>query len=199
MTLVTQHAPNFIAPAILKDGTIINEFNLEQETKNKLVVLFFWPMDFTFVCPTEIISFNKLYNEFEKRETKIIGISRDSVFVHNAWKNTPIKQGGIGKIQYTMISDITGKIQNSYNIAHPTIGIALRASFLIDKNRIIRHQVVNDLPFGRNIQDMIRMIDAVTFHEKHGDVCPANWESGKESMTPSNAGLMKYFQNYQSV
>ncbi|MCW5197305.1 redoxin domain-containing protein [Buchnera aphidicola] len=193
MTLVTKYAPNFIAPAILKNGTIINKFNFHKEIKNKITVLFFWPMDFTFVCPTEIIAFNKLYSEFKKRKTKIIGVSRDSVFVHNAWKNTPIKQGGIGNIQYTMVSDIQGIIQNDYNVTHPHIGVALRASFLIDKYGIIRHEIINDLPFGRNIHDIIRMIDAIIFHDQHGDVCPANWEKGQRSLQPSNEGLIQYF------
>ncbi|CAL4319802.1 peroxiredoxin [Buchnera aphidicola] len=198
MNLVTKSAPNFIAPAILKDGKIINEFNLKEQIQNKLVVLFFWPMDFTFVCPTEIIAFNKLYSEFVKRDTEIIGISKDSVFVHHAWRNTPIKQGGIGNIQYTMISDIKGEIQSAYDIVHPEIGVALRASFLIDKNWIIRHQIVNDLPFGRNINEIIRMIDAIKFYENNGEVCPANWKNGEKTIHPSQKGLIKYLNKNDS-
>lgn len=195
MSLVTQDAPNFIAPAILHDGTIIDHFNLKKDIKNKLVVLFFWPMDFTFVCPTEIISFNKLYQEFKNRNTEIIGISKDSIFVHQAWKNISIKNGGIGNIQYPLISDIKGEIQDAYNIMHPKIGVALRASFLIDTKWIVRHEVVNDLPFGRNIQDMIRMIDSIQVYETKGEVCPANWKPGKPSMHPSQKGLMNYCNN----
>ncbi|CAL4319719.1 peroxiredoxin [Buchnera aphidicola] len=194
MNLVTQTAPNFVAPAILKNGNIINEFNFKQNIKNQFTVLFFWPMDFTFVCPTEIISFNELYPEFKKRNTEIIGVSKDSVFVHKAWQNLSIQKGGIGKINYTMVSDIKGEIQDSYDVTHPNMGIALRATFVIDKNWIIRHQVINDLPFGRNIKDILRMVDAITFHEKHGDVCPANWETGKTSIHPSEEGLKKYYQ-----
>ncbi|QCI27135.1 redoxin domain-containing protein [Buchnera aphidicola] len=195
MNLVSQYAPNFIAPAILKDGSIIDEFNFKENIKNKIAILFFWPMDFTFVCPTEIISFNKLYNEFKNKNTEIIGVSRDSVFVHQAWQNIEIKKGGIGKLKYTLISDIKGEIQESYDIAHPTLGISLRASFLIDTKGIVRHQVVNDLPFGRNIKDMLRMIDAIHFYEKHGEVCPANWTKGKKTMHPSKDGLIKYYHN----
>lgn len=196
MNLVTQIAPNFVVPALLKNGSMIEEFNFKDNMKNKKVILFFWPMDFTFVCPTEIIAFNKLYSEFKKRNTKIVGVSRDSVFVHQAWQNLPIKKGGIGPIKYTLVSDIKGDIQNAYDVTHKKLGVALRASFLIDENWIIRHQVVNDLPFGRNIQDMIRMIDAITFHQQHGEVCPANWESGEIGMTPTQEGLIKY-HNFQ--
>lgn len=194
MNLVSQIAPNFVAPALLKDGTIIDEFNFRTETKNQMVILFFWPMDFTFVCPTEIISFNQLYHEFKKRNTKIIGVSRDSVFVHQAWKNTEIKKGGIGNIRYTLVSDTKGEIQNAYDVAHPTLGVALRASFLIDENNIVKHQIVNDLPIGRNIQDMIRIIDAVKLHEKYGEVCPADWHNGEKTMHPSQDGLIKYYE-----
>lgn len=195
MTLVTQNAPNFVTQAILKNGNIVNNFNFKKETKNKLVVLFFWPMDFTFVCPTEIIAFNQMYDEFKKRNTKIIGVSRDSVFVHQAWQNIKIEKGGIGKLKYTLVSDVKGEIQESYGIAHPELGIALRASFLIDMNGVVKHQVVNDLPLGRNIKDMIRMIDAVTYYEKYGEVCPANWKTGDKTIHPSQDGLIKYYQN----
>ncbi|WP_343128309.1 peroxiredoxin [Buchnera aphidicola (Takecallis taiwana)] len=194
MTLVSQHAPNFVTQALIKDGTIVNDFNFKKSTKNKLVVLFFWPMDFTFVCPTEIVAFNELYIEFKKRNTKIIGVSRDSVFVHQAWQNIDIKQGGIGRLKYTLVSDIKGEIQDAYGVAHPELGIALRASFLIDKYGIIKHQTVNDLPLGRNIKDMLRIIDAVTYHEQYGEVCPANWIKGEKTMHPSKSGLIKYYQ-----
>ncbi|CAL4042430.1 Alkyl hydroperoxide reductase C [Buchnera aphidicola (Takecallis arundicolens)] len=195
MTLVAQNAPNFVTQAILKNGNIVNNFNFKKETKNKLVVLFFWPMDFTFVCPTEIVVFNQMYNEFKKRNTKIIGVSRDSVFVHQAWQNIKIENGGIGKLKYTLVSDVKGEIQESYGVAHPELGIALRASFLIDINGVVKHQVVNDLPLGRNIKEMIRMIDAVTYHEKYGEVCPVNWKKGEKTIHPSQDGLIKYYQN----
>lgn len=196
MVLVTQKAPNFIAPAILKNGDIIENFNLKKYSDGQSTILFFWPMDFTFVCPSEIIEFNRLYTEFKKRNIKIVGISIDSVFVHQAWQNILPKNGGIGKINFPMVSDIKHDIQKSYGIEHPDIGVALRASFLIDSQWIVRHQVVNDLPFGRNIQDMIRMVDALDFHNKNGEVCPANWEQGKKGMKPSLEGVSTYLREH---
>lgn len=200
MILVSRQAPDFIATAIMKNGKIVNDFNFYQSTMNKYVVIFFWPMDFTFVCPSEIISFSKKYEEFHKRNVEIIGISCDSVFVHNAWRNTPIEQGGIGKINYTMVSDIKKEIQRNYGIEHPSNGVALRGSFLIDKNKIVRHQVINDLPLGRNINEMIRMVDSLKFHEVSGDVCPAQWDVGKKSIKPSTKGIAEYLsKNLKSL
>ncbi|QIQ41784.1 MAG: peroxiredoxin C [Buchnera aphidicola (Microlophium carnosum)] len=196
MVLVTQNAPNFIAPAILKNNQIVEQFDLKKHSNGQSIVLFFWPMDFTFVCPSEIIEFNILYSEFKKRNVKVVGISIDSVFVHQAWQNTLPKNGGIGKINFPMVSDITHSIQKSYGIEHPNLGIALRASFLIDSNWIIRHQVVNDLPFGRNIEEMIRMVDAIDFHNKFGEVCPANWKKGEKGMEASSEGASKYLSKY---
>ncbi|CAL4320065.1 Alkyl hydroperoxide reductase C [Buchnera aphidicola (Thelaxes suberi)] len=193
MNLVTLPAPDFTASAVLSNGEFVEDFNLKKYINNKIAVLFFWPMDFTFVCPSELIEFNNLYPEFKKRKVELIGISIDSIFVHNAWRNTPIKQGGVGKLKYIMVSDIKKEIQRSYDIEHPHIGVALRASFLIDKNGIIRHQTVNDLPFGRNISEIIRMIDALQFHEKNGEVCPVNWKKGNKGMHPSPEGVIKYF------
>ncbi|CAL4042650.1 peroxiredoxin C [Buchnera aphidicola] len=201
MVLVTQKAPDFTAPAILHNGKIIENFNFKKYTSNKATILFFWPMDFTFVCPSEIIAFNQFYEEFKQRDVKIVGVSFDSVFVHNAWRNTPINKGGIGEIKYTMVSDLTRNIQKTYDIEHPHLGMALRASFLINKNGIICHQVINDLPFGRNIKEMLRMVDAMQFHEKNGSVCPAQWEKGQDSMEASPSGVSKYLsknRNYLS-
>ncbi|QCI19759.1 MAG: redoxin domain-containing protein [Buchnera aphidicola (Brevicoryne brassicae)] len=192
MVLVTQNAPNFIAPAILENNKIIEDFDLKKYSDGQSIILFFWPMDFTFVCPSEIIEFNKSYLDFKTRNTKIVGVSIDSVFVHQAWKNTLPKNGGIGKINFPMVSDIKRNIQKSYGIEHSVLGVALRASFLIDSNWIVRHQVVNDLPFGRNIKEMIRMVDAINFHNKYGEVCPANWEKGKDAMKPSLEGVSEY-------
>ncbi|AHG60190.1 peroxiredoxin [Buchnera aphidicola] len=196
MVLVTQNAPNFIAPTVLSNNEIIEKFDFKKYCDGQTVVLFFWPMDFTFVCPSEIIEFNKLYNDFKKRNVKIVGVSIDSVFVHQAWQKTLPKNGGIGQINFPMVSDIKHNIQKSYGIEHPTLGVALRASFLIDSNWIIRHQVVNDLPFGRNIQEMIRMVDSLEFHNKYGEVCPANWEKGKKGMQASSEGVAEYLSNY---
>ncbi|WP_343192310.1 redoxin domain-containing protein [Buchnera aphidicola (Formosaphis micheliae)] len=192
MTLVTKPAPDFTTSAVLHNDTIIENFNLYKTIHNKKCILFFWPMDFTFVCPSEIIAFNQLYSEFLKRDTEIIGVSCDSVFVHYAWRQTSIKKGGIGNIQYTIVSDIKREIQKIYEIEHPSIGVALRASFLIDKNKIIRHQVINDLPFGRNINELLRMIDAVQFNDIHGEVCPAQWTQGKDAIKPSPNGILDY-------
>ncbi|WP_343190422.1 peroxiredoxin C [Buchnera aphidicola (Mollitrichosiphum nigrofasciatum)] len=194
MVLVTHKAPNFTAPAILKNGKIIENYNFLKNISNKITVLFFWPMDFTFVCPSEIITFNKNLNEFKKRNVKIIGVSIDSVFVHNAWRNTPINKGGIGNIHYTMISDIKRNIQQLYGIEHPNNGVALRATFIIDKKKIIRHQSINDLPIGRNIKEIIRIIDAIEFYENSGNVCPANWKKGKAGIKPNQKGIQEYLK-----
>lgn len=192
MVLVTQKAPNFISPAILENNEIIQDFNFKKYVDGKLVILFFWPMDFTFVCPSEIIAFNQAHSDLQKRNTKIVGVSIDSVFVHQAWKNTLPKNGGIGNVNFPMVSDIKRNIQKAYGIEHPTLEVALRASFLIDSNWIVRHQVVNDLPFGRKIKEIVRIIDAIDFHNKHGEVCPANWETGKKGMKPSLQGVKDY-------
>ncbi|WP_075433734.1 peroxiredoxin [Buchnera aphidicola] len=192
MVLVSKKAPNFLASAVLKDGKIVNNFDFTQYSNGKTAVLFFWPMDFTFVCPSEIIAFNNLYHEFKKRKACILGVSIDSVYVHQAWRNTPPKDGGIGKINFPMISDITKSIQKSYGVEHSELSVALRASFIIDHLGIIRHQSINDLPIGRNIQEILRIIDALQFYEKFGDVCPANWEPGKKAMRATAEGVKKY-------
>ncbi|QCI23737.1 redoxin domain-containing protein [Buchnera aphidicola (Macrosiphoniella sanborni)] len=196
MVLVTQTAPNFIAPAVLSNGKIIEDFDLKKYSNNQSVILFFWPMDFTFVCPSEIIELNQLYLEFEKRHVKIVGVSIDSVFVHQAWQNILPKNGGIGKILFPMISDIKHDIQKAYGIEHPKLSVALRATFLIDSNWIIRHQIVNDLPFGRNIKETIRMVDALDFHNQFGEVCPANWTKGEKGIKASSEGIAEYLSKY---
>ncbi|VFP87587.1 peroxiredoxin C [Candidatus Erwinia haradaeae] len=192
MVLVTHPAPDFTAAAVLGNGNIIEKFNFIEHVNGKMCVLFFWPMDFTFVCPSELIAFNKRYQEFQKRDVEVIGVSSDSQFVHNAWRKTPINRGGVGDIQYTMVADIKHEIQKSWGIEHPQIGVALRASFLIDQVGIVRHQVVNDLPLGRNINEMLRMVDALNFYEKNGEVCPAQWEKGKNGIIASPDGISQY-------
>ncbi|WGS66241.1 peroxiredoxin C [Enterobacteriaceae bacterium ET-AT1-13] len=196
MTLVTCKAPDFTASAVLSNGKIIKNFNFKNYINNKYILLFFWPMDFTFVCPSELIAFNKRFYEFQKRNVELIGVSFDSEYVHKAWRNTPINKGGISKVKYIMIADVKREIQKSYGIEHPEFGFALRASFLIDKNRIIRTQIVNDLPIGRNVDEIIRTIDALQFHEKYGDVCPAQWIKGKPSIVPSTNGVIKYLNEH---
>ncbi|VFS23353.1 peroxidase [Salmonella enterica subsp. enterica serovar Typhimurium] len=179
---------------------IVDKFNFKQHTNGKTTVLFFWPMDFTFVCPSELIAFDKRYEEFQKRGVEVVGVSFDSEFVHNAWRNTPVDKGGIGPVKYAMVADVKREIQKAYGIEHPDEGVALRGSFLIDANGIVRHQVVNDLPLGRNIDEMLRMVDALQFHEEHGDVCPAQWEKGKEGMNASPDGVAKYLaENISSL
>ncbi|WKX25981.1 peroxiredoxin C [Tatumella ptyseos] len=192
MVLVTRSAPDFTAAAVLGSGEIVENFNFHKHIAGKPAVLFFWPMDFTFVCPSELIAFDKRYAEFKQRGVEVVGVSFDSEFVHNAWRNTPIENGGIGKVQYAMVADIKREIQQAYGIEHPEAGVALRGSFLIDKDGVVRHQVVNDLPLGRNVDEMLRMVDALQFHEEHGEVCPAQWEKGKEGMGASPEGVAKY-------
>ncbi|VFP85768.1 Alkyl hydroperoxide reductase C [Buchnera aphidicola (Cinara pseudotaxifoliae)] len=200
MILVSKKAPNFIASAVLPDGKIVNDFNLYEYSSGKITVLFFWPMDFTFVCPSELIAFNNLYSEFNDRNVHIIGVSVDSVYVHNAWRNIEPKHGGIGTVKFPMISDITKAIQKSYGVEHPELTIAFRASFIIDKDGIIRHQSINDLPIGRNILEIIRIIDAFKLYKKSGKVCPANWSTEKESMQATPEGVKKYLsRNFQKI
>ncbi|ACA32446.1 peroxiredoxin C [Histophilus somni] len=194
MVLVTRQAPDFTAAAVLGNGEIVEKFNLKQHIAGKAAVVFFYPMDFTFVCPSELIAFDHRYKEFQDRNVEIIGVSIDSEFTHNAWRNTPVDNGGIGQVQYALVADIKHDIAKAYGIEHPEAGVALRASFLIDKEGVVRHQVVNDLPLGRNIDEMLRMVDALQFHEEHGEVCPAQWEKGKEGMTGSPEGVAKYLK-----
>lgn len=192
MVLVSTKAPDFIAPAVIENGEIINKFHLNKFILNKYAVLFFWPMDFTYVCPSEIIAFNKRYDDFKKRNVEIIGVSCDSQFVHQAWQNTGVEKGGIGKIHYPMVADTKKEIQKKYGVEHAKLGVALRASFLIDKKNIIRHQSINDLPLGRNIDEIIRIVDALQFHEKYGEVCPAQWNKGKKGINPSAKGISSF-------
>ena len=200
MVLVTRQAPDFTAAAVLGNGEIVDNFNLKSFIEGKPAVIFFWPMDFTFVCPSELIAFDKRFAEFQKRGVQIIGVSFDSEFVHNAWRHTPVEKGGIGEVQYPMVADIKHEIIKAYGIEHPEAGVALRGSFLIDKKGIVRHQVVNDLPLGRNIDEMMRMVDALQFHEEHGEVCPAQWEKGKEGMGASPLGVTKYLsENFDKL
>ena len=194
MVLVTRQAPDFTSSAVLGNGEIVNNFNFKKHVNGKAAVLFFYPLDFTFVCPSELIAFDHRYEEFKKRGVEVVGVSIDSEFTHNAWRNTPTENGGIGAIKYALAADVKHEIAKAYGIEHPEEGVALRGSFLIDKNGIVRHQVVNDLPLGRNIDEMLRMVDALQFHEEHGEVCPAQWEKGKEGMKDSPEGVAKYLK-----
>ena len=194
MVLVTRQAPDFTCAAVLGNGEIVNNFNFKKHINGKAAVLFFYPLDFTFVCPSELIAFDHRYEEFKKRGVEVVGVSIDSQFTHNAWRNTPTENGGIGAVKYALAADVKHEIAKAYGIEHPEEGVALRASFLIDKNGVVRHQIVNDLPLGRNIDEMLRMVDALQFHEEHGEVCPAQWEKGKEGMKDSPEGVAKYLK-----
>ena len=194
MVLVTRQAPDFTSSAVLGNGEIVDNFNFKKHIEGKAAVLFFYPLDFTFVCPSELIAFDHRYEEFKKRGVEVVGVSIDSEFTHNAWRNTPTENGGIGAVKYALAADVKHEIAKAYGIEHPEAGVALRASFLIDKNGVVRHQVVNDLPLGRNIDEMLRMVDALQFHEEHGEVCPAQWEKGKEGMKDNPEGVAKYLK-----
>lgn len=190
--LVGRKAPDFTAAAVLGSGEIVDEFVLSDAIKGKKAVVFFYPLDFTFVCPSELIAFDKRFEDFKKRGVEVIGVSIDSQFSHNAWRNTPINQGGIGPVKYTLVADVKHEICQAYDVEHPEAGVAFRGSFLIDEAGLVRHQVVNDLPLGRNIDEMLRMVDALAFHEEHGEVCPAGWQEGKSGMSASPEGVAKY-------
>ena len=200
MVLVTRQAPDFTCAAVLGNGEIVNNFNFKKHINGKAAVLFFYPLDFTFVCPSELIAFDHRYEEFKKRGVEVVGVSIDSEFTHNAWRNTPTENGCIGAVKNALAADVKHEIAIAYGIEHPEEGVALRGSFLIDKNGVVRHQVVNDLPLGRNIDEMLRMVDALQFHEEHGEVCPAQWEKGKEGMNASPDGVAKYLtENVSSL
>jgi peroxiredoxin (alkyl hydroperoxide reductase subunit C) len=191
--LVRKEAPNFTAQAVFPDNSI-KELNLKEYLKGKYGVIFFYPLDFTFVCPSEILAFSSKSEEFEKRDAKVIGISIDSQFTHLAYRNTPTDKGGIGQVTFPLVSDLTHKIAADYDVLSDA-GVALRGTFLIDKQGIIRHQIINDLPLGRNIEEAIRMVDALQYSEKHGEVCPANWKQGKEAMKPTQEGVAAYLKS----
>ncbi|MCC7431176.1 peroxiredoxin [bacterium] len=187
---VASPAPDFSAQAVV--GSEFKNVKLS-DYKGKTVILFFYPLDFTFVCPTEIIAFSDRIAEFEKRDVQILGASVDSHFSHLAWKNTPRKQGGIGDIKYPLIADINKSIARDYGVLLENAGIALRGLFLIDKNGVLRHQVVNDLPLGRSVDEAIRMVDALQYFEMHGEVCPANWKPGSDTIKPTVDASKEYF------
>ena len=188
--LVGKAAPDFTAQAVMPNNEIA-EFNLTKYLDGRIGILFFYPLDFTFVCPSEIISFNNHLGEFSSRGIKVIGISVDSQFTHLAWKNTPVNKGGIGDIKIPLVADITKSIAKDYDVLINN-AIALRGTFLIDKKGIVRHQVVNDLPLGRNILEAIRMVDALMYFEEYGEVCPAGWNKGAESIKATPEGIADY-------
>ncbi len=190
--LVGRPAPDFTASAVLGSGEIVDEFSLSATTKGKYAVVFFYPLDFTFVCPSELIAFDHRLKDFTARGVEVIGVSIDSHFSHNAWRNTPINDGGIGQVGYTLVADMKHEICQAYGVEHPEAGVAFRGTFLIDQNGQVRHQVVNDLPLGRDIDELLRMVDALQFHEEHGEVCPAGWKKGSKGMNASPDGVAAY-------
>ena len=189
--LVQQPAPDFKAQAVMPDGSF-KELQLSS-FKGKYVLMFFYPLDFTFVCPTEIIAFSDQNAQFEERGVQVLGVSIDSHFSHLAWRNTPRSAGGIGAVSYPLIADLDKKITEAYDVLLPA-GIALRGLFLIDREGVVRHQVVNDLPLGRSVDEALRMVDALQFFEKHGEVCPANWKEGADTIKPDVAGSKTFFE-----
>ncbi|HHI02435.1 MAG TPA: peroxiredoxin [candidate division Zixibacteria bacterium] len=194
--LVTKEAPDFTAQAVMPDNSFA-DLKLSSY-RGKYVVLFFYPLDFTFVCPSEIIAFNKALDKFKAKNTEVIGVSVDSHFTHWAWKNTDPRDGGIGNIQYPLVADLNKNISRDYEVLLDD-GVALRGLFLIDKEGIIRHAVINDLALGRNVDEALRMVDALQFTEKHGEVCPANWKEGDDAMEPTAEGVAKYLAEHAEV
>jgi len=195
--LVTNPAPDFSATAVLADGQIVDNFKLSENFGEKGTVVFFYPLDFTFVCPSEIIAFSHRYEEFQKRGVNVIGVSIDSQFSHFAWRETPVEKGGIGRINFPLVADITKNIARDYDVLLND-AVALRGSFLIDNNGIVRHAVVNDLPLGRNVDEMLRMIDAQQFTDEFGEVCPAGWQKGDEGMKATTEGVAEYLEKHES-
>ncbi len=192
--LVTHKAPNFIAPAVMPNGVIEENFKLA-DLRGKYVVLFFYPLDFTFVCPTEIIAHHKRMAQFKEKGVEVVGVSIDSQFTHFAWRNTSIEDGGIGTIDFPLVADVKHEIAQAYGIEHPDAGVALRASFLIDREGVVQHQVVNNLPLGREVDEMLRLVDALQFSEAHGEVCPAGWRKGEGGMKPTAEGVADYLKS----
>lgn len=192
--LVTKKAPDFTAPAVLGNNTIDNNFNLYKNMGKNGTVVFFYPKDFTFVCPSEIIAFDKRFKDFQDRGINVIGISGDNEFCHFAWKNTPVNQGGIGNVQFPLVADLTKEIARGFDVLFDE-AVALRGSFLLDKDGTVRHAVINDLPLGRNIDEMIRMVDTMLFTNEHGEVCPAGWHKGEKGMKADPKGVADYLAN----
>ncbi|MBH9401539.1 peroxiredoxin [Pseudomonas aeruginosa] len=188
--LVNKQAPDFTAAAVLGDGSIVDAFQLSS-LRGKYVVLFFWPLDFTFVCPSEIIAHNNRMDKFRELGVEVVGVSIDSQFTHHAWRSTPVEKGGIGAVEFTMVADVKHEITRAYGIEHED-GVALRASFLIDRAGVVQHQVVNNLPLGREVDEMVRLVEALQFTEEHGEVCPAGWRKGQKGMKASAEGVASY-------
>ncbi len=192
--LVTKPAPDFIATAVLADNSFDENFALSA-LRGKYVVLLFYPLDFTFVCPTEILAFDEALDDFRNRDAEVVGLSVDSHYTHAAWKRTHVDDGGIGPIRFPLVSDLTREIARAYGVLLDD-GVALRGLFLIDREGVVRHALVNDLPLGRSVTEALRVLDALRFHEIRGDVCPANWTEGDEGIVESQDGIVDYLSKY---
>lgn len=192
--LVGKKAPDFTVPAVLGNGEIVDNYTLSEAIKGKYALVFFYPLDFTFVCPSELIALDHRMEEFKSRNVEVIGVSIDSHFTHNAWRNTPVDKGGIGAVKYTLAADMSHEICKAYDVESEG-GVAFRGAFLIDKEGLVRSQIINDLPLGRNMDELIRLVDALQFHEEHGEVCPAGWNKGDKGMTASPEGVASYLSD----
>ncbi len=189
--LVGKPAPDFTVPAVLGDGSIVDSFSFSAAIKGKYALVFFYPLDFTFVCPSELIALDHRMDDLKARNVEVVGVSIDSHFTHNAWRNTPINDGGIGQVKYTLAADMKHDIAKAYDVESEG-GVAFRGAFLIDPEGIVRSQIVNDLPLGRSMDEIIRLFDALQFHAEHGEVCPANWKKGDKGMNASPEGVASY-------
>jgi peroxiredoxin 2/4 len=196
--LVGKQAPDFTVPAVLGNGEIVDSFTLSSAIKGKYGLVFFYPLDFTFVCPSELIALDNRMADFKARNVEVVAVSIDSHFTHNAWRNTPVNNGGIGQVRYTMAADIKQEIMKAYDVQSAD-GVAFRGAFLIDDKGVVRSQIINDLPLGRNMEELIRLVDALQFHEEHGEVCPANWKKGDKGMTASTEGVAAYLTEHAAA
>jgi peroxiredoxin (alkyl hydroperoxide reductase subunit C) len=196
--LVGKQAPDFTVPAVLGNGEIVDSFTLSSAIKGKYGLVFFYPLDFTFVCPSELIALDHRMADFAERNVEVVAVSIDSHFTHNAWRNTPVNNGGIGQVRYTMAADIKQEIMKAYDVQSAD-GVAFRGAFLIDDKGVVRSQIINDLPLGRNMEELIRLVDALQFHEAHGEVCPANWKKGDKGMTASTEGVAAYLTEHAAA
>ncbi|KAB0508358.1 peroxiredoxin [Pseudomonas lini] len=196
--LVGKQAPDFTVPAVLGNGEIVDSYTLSSAIKGKYGLVFFYPLDFTFVCPSELIALDNRMGDFAERNVEVVAVSIDSHFTHNAWRNTPVNNGGIGQVRYTMAADIKQEIMKAYDVQSAD-GVAFRGAFLIDDKGVVRSQIINDLPLGRNMEELIRLVDALQFHEAHGEVCPANWKKGDKGMTASTEGVAAYLTEHAAA
>ncbi|MGB1239970.1 MAG: peroxiredoxin [Pseudomonadales bacterium] len=189
--LVGKQAPDFTSAAVLGDGSIVDSYNFKEATQGKYAIVFFYPLDFTFVCPSELIALDHRIDAFKALNVEVVGVSIDSHFTHNAWRNTSVDDGGIGQVKYTLVADMKHEICKAYDVESEG-GVAFRGAFIIDKEGNVRSQIVNDLPLGRNMDELIRLVEALQHHEQHGEVCPAGWSKGDKGMDASPAGVAAY-------